>query len=226
MEFFKLCHLKSLNKFQIDRLLQLAVDPEVDVTKKFEATTNTPLLMLCCYNNSESLLPVLKQLLNFQEVSAQLNLTNKYGLNAISFLCLYSSNKATIDCVRLLVNLGIDVNAKVKSSKDTSAIELLCDRYEGGNLVDIARLMLYNKCDLDDASRAVDFLKNRNLRRDADVLLKIIESLRQSSGKRVHSKMKPTESCIYLFILLLILFFCLFCNRKKMKCCVFVGCPR
>ena len=132
MEFFKLCHLKSLTKFQFDRLLQLAVDPEVDVTKKFEATTNTPLLMLCCYNNSESLLPVLKQLLNFQEVSAQLNLTNKYGFNAISFLCLYSSNKATIDCVRLLVNLGINVNAKVKSTNGTSAIEFLCDKYKGG----------------------------------------------------------------------------------------------
>ena len=155
-------------------------------------------------NNSESLLPVLKQLLNFQEVLAQLNLTKKYGLNAISFLCLYSSNKATIDCVRLLVNLGINVNAKVKSTNGTSAIEFLCDKYKGGNLVDIARLLLYHNCDLDDASRAVDFLKNRNLRRDADVLLKIIESLRQNSGKRVHSKVELIRSCIYLFFILLI----------------------
>ena len=204
MEFFKLCHLKSLTKFQFDRLLQLAVDPEVDLTKKCKGSANTALLTLVRYNNSESLLPVLKKLVEFEEVRGQINVTNKLGYNALLSTCRYFVQTSTINCVRLLVNLGINVNAKVKSTNGTSAIEFLCDKYKGGNLVDIARLLLYHNCDLDDASRAVDFLKNRNLRRDADVLLKIIESLRQNSGKRVHSKVELIRSCIYLFFILLI----------------------
>ena len=199
-----MCQKKSLTEIQVNRFLQLAVDPEVDLTKKCKGSANTALLTLVRYNNSESLLPVLKKLVEFEEVRGQINVTNKLGYNALLSTCRYFVQTSTINCVRLLVNLGINVNAKVKSTNGTSAIEFLCDKYNGGNLVDIARLLLYNKCDLDDASKAVDLLRNRNLRRDADVLLKIIESLRQNKEEWAQSQVKPMGFCNYLLFLLLI----------------------
>ena len=165
----------------MNRLLELASDRNVELNSKYRSTTNTPILMLCRYNHSDSLFPILRQLLNFEDVDQ--NAVNRYGHNALTYVLRYFSSKRTIDCVRLLLKRGVRVNVQVKEKNyKWTAIEFLCQFYKGSNLVDIARLLIHRNADLNSASKAVELLKNRSLRRDANILTKIIQSFREGQG--------------------------------------------
>ena len=177
-----MCRQQCLSSAEMSRLLDLASDRNVELNSKYRSTTNTPILILCRYNHSDSLFPVLKQLLNFEDVDP--NACNKFGHNALTYVLRYFSSKNTVDCVRLLLKRGVNVNVQVKEKHyQWTAIEYLCQFYNGSNLIDIARLLLHYGANLDSAAKAVKLLKNRNLRRDADILTKIIRSFREGQGR-------------------------------------------
>lgn len=184
----------------MSRLLELASDRNVELNSKYLSTTNTPILILCRYNHSDSLFPVLQQLLNFKDVDP--NASNKFGHNALTYVLRFFSSERTIDCVRLLLKHGVKVDVQVtEKGRPWTAIEFLCKFYNGSNLIDIARVLLQKNPDLDSASKAVELLKKRNLRRDANILTKIIRAFRDGQGHVLNKVSENLSELSYIFLL-------------------------
>lgn len=65
-----------------------------------------------------------------------------------------------------------------------SALFLLSTQFpEADSLIDIARWLINENSDFEDAKKSVEALRERGLKQDADILSKIIESYRLGIGR-------------------------------------------
>ena len=212
-----LSSLPSLSEEQVARFVELVADIELNVNcKKY---SSTPILLLCRNNQNESLYPCLKSILAREDVDLQI--TN-HGNNALMLLSrYYPLSNPLIDCIRLLVNRGMDINMKnCKENSKTALFFLSQNTLISKNLIDVARLLINENSDFKIARKTAEALGNkRSLRRDGDILLKIIDSYRPGQG-RVNNKVRISFLLFTMYLLsliLLILVLFSFLKRRKKR---------
>ena len=139
----------SLSDEKVTRFVEILADTEVNVNCK--RYSSTPILILCRSNPSESLYPCLKSILAREDVD--LKMTTSQGNNALMLLSrYYPMSNPLIDCIRLLVNHGFDINEKNKDKKP--ALFLLSQNPSTSkNLIDVARLLINEKSDFKIVSK-------------------------------------------------------------------------
>ena len=152
--------------FEKARFLELVSDETVSINYVQAYTLNTPLLLLCRYNHSDSLYPCLKAIL--QRPDLEVNAANKYREGALILLSRYCNHQMLIECVRILIEGGICVQATERNGKP--ALLLLCEFYLGDNLADIVRLLLDNSANDRCNEMAVRILGKRGYPKDSDVI--------------------------------------------------------
>ena len=90
-----LCSLKELNESKLTRLQSLALNKKVDINH-LAGYWQTALLLICRYNQSETLYVCLQILL--QNNKLDVNAVDSFGQTALALLCRYYSKKNLIDC--------------------------------------------------------------------------------------------------------------------------------
>ena len=83
-------------------------------------------------------------------------------------LSRYCNHQMLIECVRILIEGGICVQATERNGKP--ALLLLCEFYLGDNLADIVRLLLDNSANDRCNEMAVRILGKRGYPKDSDVI--------------------------------------------------------
>jgi len=181
--------------------MELVADRELNIN--CAKSSSTPILLLCRNNKSESLYPCLKSILAREDVD--LKMTTSQGNNALMLLSrYYPLSNPLIDCIRLLVNHGFDINEKNKDKKP--ALFLLSQNPSTSkNLIDVARLLINEKSDFKIAHKAAVALQKRGLLRDGEILSKIINSYVLGLG-RVNNNVRIP---FFLFIFKFLHYFCL-----------------
>jgi len=153
------CSRKSLDQAALEHLQTLVDDKDVDINCKSPKTFNSPLLLLCRYNQSQSLYPAIKILLKRKDIHLQHK--NIFGHNALSLVSrYYRRQEDMIDIVRLLV---VKYRISVTDAKDPSkrnSLILLCQFYSGENLQELVELLLDNGSDASYTSPHGDGLRN------------------------------------------------------------------
>ena len=105
-----MCGQQSLDKEQRARFSQLALDKALDVNCTKRNNNQTPLLLLCRSNKSDSLIPCITALI--QREATDVNAKDSAGMSVLSSLCFHSSGKLILEGVRLLLgNKGIDLTS-------------------------------------------------------------------------------------------------------------------
>ncbi|XP_057380080.2 putative ankyrin repeat protein RF_0381 [Daphnia carinata] len=87
------------------------------------------LLQLCASYHSTDLIARIQTLM---DLGTDVNATDKYGRNALHFLCRNNSGPHLIDAILLLIQHGINVNAASKFEQN--ALHYLCRKRSGPNL--------------------------------------------------------------------------------------------
>ena len=164
------------------RFHQLVECADVNINAVIPGSLQTPLLSLCQNNKSPNLCFCLKTLLSRKEID--LELKDCFGHTALTLLCRHYHLDQLFDCIRLLIQSGIKINTK--NAKRQSALTILCEFYSGDQLVDLIRLLFYYSADnysiAHSAEEGVNILMRRNLLSEAEILTKIIESIRYDLG--------------------------------------------
>ena len=172
-----MCRQPSLGEAELIHFQQLVADKQVNIN--FTSNNhNTPILMLCRFNNSRSLYPCLKSLLAREDIDINF-ITSTHGRNCLMILCRYCTlEDVLIDCIRLLIKRGVDCNRKSGSECDSLTALRLLSLYAHPSkyLIDVVRLLINDKSDLQDATKSSIILRNRGLIREANILLGIIQS--------------------------------------------------
>jgi hypothetical protein len=197
-----LLHLSSqpsLSEEQVARFVELVADTKLNVNCK--RNSSTPILLLCRNNQNESLYPCLKSISAREDVDLQI--TN-HGNNALMLLSrYYPLSNPLIDCIRLLVNRGMDINMKnCKENSKTALFFLSQNTLISKNLIDVARLLINENSDFKIARKTAEALGKRGLRRDGDILSKIIDSYRPGQG-RVNNKVRIFLSFYGVFVFII-----------------------
>ena len=76
--------------------------------------SKTPILNLCRFNESTSLYPALKALLERKDID--LALRDNMGRNSLFLLTRYYPLDDLIDCIQLLIESGVEANTKDNNS--------------------------------------------------------------------------------------------------------------
>ena len=171
-ELSDLCSQRNLDEVNLTRLHQLIADKQICIDYQFKASA--PIVLLCQDNNNRHLYRTLEIFL--QRDDLDINATSPYGFNALMFLCLLHRHEDLINCVQLLVNRGI--NAEAKGKEGENALQLLCQNYDGKNLRDIATVLINHSTSLDDISKCVGILRNRKLYSPLKTISKILQHIR------------------------------------------------
>ena len=83
-----------------------------------------------------------------------------------------------IHCVRLLIKRGISVD---KTDRDgQNALSIICQLHNGEDLIDVCRLLVRKMTDLHAAHDSAYILVDRGFPREGEILLGIIENLRDN----------------------------------------------
>ncbi len=69
-----------------------------------------------------------------------MNKKDQNGNNALHLLCWNNSNERLIDAIKLLIQLGIDVNEK--TNYGNNALNLLCKSNSSEKLIDAIKLLI------------------------------------------------------------------------------------
>ena len=134
-----LCARFSLDDAAMSQFLQLASDNSVDVN--FRNPAGHPLLsLLLRYNQTKSLVPCLKALLQRKEIN--LEEMSTFGLNALTILCRYNATESLVDCVKLLIQRGVKMRSC--DSYQRNALLLVCEFYQGEKMMELMQLLLQN----------------------------------------------------------------------------------
>ena len=110
------------------------MDGDADVNG-VDSEGNTPLLLLCQHNKSESLYRCMEILLtspnteNENKSAVNVNHQNKNGFNALLYLCKSSQHEKLKEVIQLLIKHGIDLN-QTDTQRGMSALQLLCENYK------------------------------------------------------------------------------------------------
>ena len=138
-----LCSLPSLNESQMSLFLQLTSDKTVDFNYRC-FNRFPPLSLLLRYNQSNSLIPCLKFLLQHEEINLEEMFT--YGHNALTLVCRYNSTESLIDCIKLLIQRGINMHNGDGSCRN--ALLLVCEFYRGEKMMELLQLLIQNGSDV------------------------------------------------------------------------------
>jgi len=160
-DLLELCGQEGLNEEDMARLTRLLLNNDVSVNCCRKLTCDTPLMLLCS-SKTNSLVSLLKMLLQRQDLD--LSLRNRLGQNSLSLLCRNSQNVNMLHCVRLLVDRGTDVTSK--DCYGRCCLNLLCRFYKGRDIIEITRLLIHPDMEAEDLQTCVDILRGRKLRHD------------------------------------------------------------
>lgn len=170
----------SLSKEQVARFVELVADRELNINCK--KSSSTPILLLCRNNQSESLYPCLKSILARDDVD--LKCLYHDNDNALMLLSRYYPLPYPLfDCIRLLVNHGLDINQKSKENSKSALFLLLQNASIAKNFIDVARLLINENSDFTVVHETVEALLKRSQKRDAKILSDIIVSYRPGQGR-------------------------------------------
>jgi hypothetical protein len=100
-------------------------------------------------------------------------------------LCRYYSFEIElVDCIRLLIQRGIDSNKKSgKSGNGETALFILSNHIRPSKyLIDVVRLLVNQESDMEDATNSTQILRDRGFIQEADILLDLIQSYRLGLG--------------------------------------------
>ena len=140
----RLCGLPSLTKDDLNNLNVSVQDLEVDLNC-VDQRGFPPLLLLCCYNQSDKLVELVTAILSRNSVD--LDYQNANGWNALISICFYCQNPHVYEVVALLLKNDVDTHAVTK--KGWSAIFALCRRIHKAEpyFFDVFQLLI-NKIDV------------------------------------------------------------------------------
>jgi len=169
-----------LDDSKLEYLHQLIVDPTVKINHRIDSSP--PFLLLCQFNRSESLYSTLKVFLQRQDLD--ISCTSPSGYNALMFLCRFYPCERLLDCVQLLIDRGIHLEAREKGHK--TAILLLCQYYSGKNLMDVILRFLYNSKNFGDAFLCTRILWERKFKMESKMLHKCCVLLRDGQNPVRH----------------------------------------
>ena len=137
--------------------------------------SKTPILNLCRFNESTSLYPALKALLERKDID--LALRDNMGRNSLFLLTRYYPLDDLIDCIQLLIESGVEANTKDNNSK--LACEILARHYNGPNFMDIFRLLVNNDTNMKALQLCIGILQAKTNRfQEAEELNNYLTSLR------------------------------------------------
>ena len=137
-ELLRLCSRPSLDQTDLARLLHLIKEDKVAINSQRHKTFETPLMCLCRYNMSESLLPTLKAMLEREDLD--LTLKDLTSHNALTVLFRYNQHHTVIDCARLLISRGIDCTNQDKLQR--TALHLVCKFFKGKGMLPCVQLLV------------------------------------------------------------------------------------
>lgn len=131
------------------------IEDQIGFVSIVDANGNSPLLLLCRYNQSISLLGCIREMLaknhyikrkaNGDATVATgigVNCQKRKGFNALHLVCMRYDGSKLLDIIELLVERDIDVN-RTERSLDRNALQLLFQyNRKGRDLAKIAKLFL------------------------------------------------------------------------------------
>ena len=179
-----LCALPHLDETKMSQFLLLVSDKTVDVN-----FPHWPLSLLLRNNQSESLVPCLKSLLQRPEIN--LETMGTCGHNALTILCRYNSTNSLIDCIKLLIQRGVDVLKADSHQRNT--ILLVCEFYQGEKMMELMQLLLHHGTNVLQVNKRAEnalFLLCRHYKRGD-----LIDSIRLLISRGV--KMDCDSTCKY-----------------------------
>ena len=177
-----LCYLEGFNETQADRFHQLIADQTLNIN--CVKIKSNPLVLLCQNNRSARLYPALKAFL--QRDDFKINSISPSGYNCLMFLCRFYSHPNLINCVQLLVDKGIDLEAR-ESKKQLSALQILCANYSGENLIDVALCLIHRTTKYKNIKKCVDILLQRKLLSQSQTLENILGHIRSGRNPVITS---------------------------------------
>ena len=152
-----MCESKKLDEDQFVRFRQLVKDEEVDVNC-IDDIGFTPLIWLCCYNQSDSLFACVHLIL--QRPDIQINQTNYDERNALMMLCWWSKSEKFLEVAQLLIVNGININQT--DNRGDNALLRMCWSSKSDKIVEVAQLLIANGIDInqtdEEGRNATDLL--------------------------------------------------------------------
>ena len=141
-----LCRRKRLGDGDnLGLFTDLVTDEEAVGINCMDKIGMTPLMLLCCYNQSDSLYNYVEILLQ-QRHDIDLKQTDKEGMNALMHLCRDSISDKIVEVGQLLIDNDIDVNQVDKEGKN--ALMWLCAHSENDKIVEVTQLLITNEIDV------------------------------------------------------------------------------
>ena len=143
-----LCCLERLNGDDLTRFNQLAKNEmviDINCTNDAKDGLSTPFLLLCRYNQSDSLAQCIEILLQ-QRPDIHVNQTDKDGNNSLMYLCEYSKSDKIVEVAQLLILNGIDVNHTDRWR--SNALVWLCALSKSDKIVEVAQLLIEKGTDV------------------------------------------------------------------------------
>ena len=159
----------------MNRLIQLIEDKTININYTNRNSPCTPLVLLCQFNRSSKLYSALQAFVKRKDLF--INSISVEGFNALMFLCYNNPPSNLIDCAQLLINRGINVEAKDKNGE--SSLKFLCKKYRGNDLVNIALLLINPETPWDDIMSCIKGLWNAELSADSRALEGIFILIRE-----------------------------------------------
>jgi len=146
------------------RFRELVTDPSINVDCKTRYG-ETPLLLLCTRNQSDSLLPALQALLSRKDVNIEATYS---GYNALNLVIRFYNKENLFRCASLLIRRGI----RVVGSDGLQPLLLVCHFYSGEDLIDVFRLLVRNMPKDNSAIilKSAFILAERGLQQESEIL--------------------------------------------------------
>lgn len=172
----QLCNRSHLNEADLVRMQELILDPAIDINHQEGRLGETPLLLICRANQSESLYSALCILLKNELID--LTAKNSYNQSALTLLCRFYRQNNLINCVKLLIKRKVSVDDESRDGRN--AFMVLCEHFTADKLVDIGALLLSNMVDLRSANLSLSILRERGFENESDVLVEHLRSRRSA----------------------------------------------
>ena len=193
------------NEKKMNRLIQLIEDKTININYTNRNSPCTPLVLLCQFNRSSKLYSALKAFVKRKDLF--INSTSVEGFTPLMFLCRFYPREDLIDCAQLLINRGIDVEAREKHGKNS--LKVLCKKYRGKDLVNIALLLINRKTLWYDIISCIKDLRDENLIFESEALEVIFKHIREGRNP-VNIKLTYTK-----FSSLVMFFSCFVFNTER-----------
>ena len=160
----QLCTRPNLGGEDALRFQQLALDRDLNINC-VGFNGQTPLLLLCSFNQNKDLCRYLEILLTRRTLD--INWKDKDDCNALFNLCLHRRDNPLLELFRLLI--GHEINVNSCNHKKWNVLRILCVTYMGNDLIEIIRLLIEHNAK-DDKGWAAHFLLMRGFTKDSEVI--------------------------------------------------------